>query len=75
MGQAFLCGETSASELTSNTHVQSFLDEIQRREGDPPEIDTIITITNINSMYKNWEEKTSTSPSSHYLGLCKALLQ
>ena len=48
--------------------------EIQRKEGNPPEIETTIGADTLKSTYKNWAEKASTSPSGRHLGLYKAWL-
>ena len=74
-GQEFIKGQIKANEITNDIYVHHFLTEIQRNKNDPPEIETNIGANRIKSTYKNWAEKTSTSPSGGHLGLYKAWLK
>ena len=65
--------KTNTNAFVDNTRL--LLTEIQRKEGNPPEIETTIGADTLKSTYKNWAEKASTSPSGRHLGLYKAWLK
>eukprot|EP00957_Ditylum_brightwellii_P181354 13814641-Ditylum_brightwellii.AAC.1 len=58
----FRTPEKEPPDLDLDTYTEEFATELQRKETDPPEIDTTITTMNVKNNYKIWKKQTSKSP-------------
>jgi hypothetical protein len=61
---------------TSDDHLQSFLSSftIPETEQNSPPISTTLSTDDVSRSFKQWREKTTTSPSGRHLGHYKALI-
>ena len=71
----FYQGDPTELNKLPDGKVKKFLTNLQPTAGDPPKINTIITVDNVKQGFKIWTERTSTSPSGRKLPLYKIWLK
>lgn len=74
MDERFQERTLSFQQLNMDKYPLEFLKNLHRKEEYSPEIDVNTIENDIKANYKNWKEKTSTSPQGQYLGLYKTWL-
>eukprot|EP00957_Ditylum_brightwellii_P106154 8097987-Ditylum_brightwellii.AAC.2 len=62
-GEAYRNGTLNLDTLGVNDITKEFLKELQRKENNPPEINTTVSHKGICTNYMIWNEETSTLPS------------
>lgn len=75
MGAKFRKGELNIEELKIDEMTKEFLKELQMTPNNPLTISTAITERNVKKNYKNWKERTSTSPQGRHLSMFKTWLE
>eukprot|EP00957_Ditylum_brightwellii_P007834 593211-Ditylum_brightwellii.AAC.1 len=71
MGQAFCTCTSPLHNLPIDQYTLEFLKELKHNHADQPDIKTDIRNKMVRDNYKNWKEKTSTSPEGRCLSLYK----